>query len=478
MAQTIAPADATPYADKVLGQFGTLAMDKRRLPASHLQGRGIPSYVGEWVLDSVAPGTGPLTPEEGARVQEWTASRVPGPADQTLIRHRLERGDTVRILTPVQVEVILKRRRQERVAKLTLIGIDDAYIAPDLVDSYPDLARQGLWGVAELISGKDGVAVVSFKPMQATVDLDLYRKARLAFTRDEWRALMVSSMGYAPEAFTEDQQTLLLCRLLPLVQKHMHLVELAPKGTGKSYVYENISPKVRLVSGGNVTPAVLFVNNASGQWGLLARFTVVVLDEVQKLKFERPEEIIGGLKGFLANAKLTRGGLYEAASDCGLVLLANITLDDQQRPIRDPVVAELPAFLQETAFLDRIRGLIPGWEMPKLSSACFASGVGLKSDYFGDALVALRDDLEPDQMCTRRIRLEGEGGIRNELAVRSVASGLVKLQFPHGEFSDAEFYRYCVKPAVRLRQLVWDQLYALDAEYRQYDRDLRATVRP
>ena len=121
-------------------------------------------------------------------------------------------------------------------------------------------------------------------------------------------------------------------RLLPLVQKSMHLMELAPKGTGKSYIYENISPRVWLISGGNVSPAVLFVNNASGQWGLLARSAVVVLDEVQTLKFQKPEEIVGGLKGFLANGRLTRGGLYETASDTALVLLANVALDERINP--------------------------------------------------------------------------------------------------------------------------------------------------
>lgn len=190
---------------------------------------------------------------------------------------------------------------------------------------------------------------------------------------------------------------------------------------------------MRLLSGGNVSPAVLFVNNQSGQWGLLARFAVVVLDEVQTLKFERPEEIVGGLKGFLANGRLTRGGLYETASDCSMVLLANITLDSQQQPMAEPLVKELPAFLQETAFLDRIRAFIPGWKIRKLSGVCFAKSLGLKSDFFGDALVTLREDLDMDQYCTRRIQLIGEKVYkRNEDSVRSIASGLMKILFPVG----------------------------------------------
>jgi ATP-dependent Lon protease len=455
--------------EKVVRVFGKMAIDKRRLPMSQLQKRGIPAYVAEWVLESVVPGTGPITPEEGDKVKAWATKNIPGPGDQNTIKSRLLRGETVKLLNPLQVEVILKRNRQEQVAKLSLLGIEDALISDDLVKAYPNLLKEGMWGIIELVNTSEGVAVTAFRPMQATVNLDMMKRARGEFSLQEWRSLMVLSMGYNPEAYTAEQQLLLLSRLVPLVQKNMTLIELAPKGTGKSYVYENVSPKVRLISGGNVSPAVLFVNNSSGQWGLLARFAVVVLDEVQTLKFERPEEIVGGLKGYLANGRITRGGLHEAASDCGLVLLANILLDTQQRPAADPLVKELPRFMQETAFLDRVKGIVPGWLLPKLSSRSFAVSSGLKSDFFGDALIALRDDLSADQYCVRRIRLKGTNPYhRNEESIAAIATGLMKILFPHGQASDEEFWRNCVQPATKLRQYVWDQLYQLDGEYRQY----------
>ena len=465
--------------EKVQKVFGRLAIDKRRLPMSHLQKRGIPAYVGEWLLDSLAPGQGELSHEDSAKVQQWSSKFIPGPGDSNIIKNRLLDGELVKVLTSVQVDVELTRRRQERVAKMSLLGISDAYIADDIVQAHPDLLNQGMWGVVEIVNTDDGVSVSSFKPMQASVNLQLYKDARKEFSLEEWLALVLTTMGYNPFVFSEEEQLLLICRLLPLVQKSMHMMELAPKGTGKSYVYENINSRVRLISGGNVSPAVLFVNNMSGQWGLLARYSVVVLDEVQTLKFEKPEEIVGGLKGFLANGKLTRGGLHETASDCGLVLLANIALDNQQRPIVDPLVKELPSFLQETAFLDRLRALIPGWKIRKLSSECFASGVGLKSDFFGDALLALRNDLSHDQLCARRVHLRGlKIYKRNEDAVRSIASGLQKILFPHGVVSDLEFERYCVRPAKMLRQNIWSQLQNLDAEYRQYENELDYEIMP
>lgn len=465
--------------EKVEAVFGNLAIDKRRLPMSQLQKRGVPAYVAEWVLDSITPGRGPLTKEESEKLQRWVDRYIPGPGDANTIKNRLMDGEIVKVLTNVQVEIELNRRRQERVAVMKLLGINDAYIADGLIDQYPDLLNQGMWGVVELVNTPDGVILEHFRPMQATVDLNLYKQARTQFSLQEWLSLMLTSMGYNPDAFTPDEQVLLLSRLLPLVQKNMHMIELAPKGTGKSYIFENISPRVRLVSGGNVSPAVLFVNNATNQWGILARYSVVVLDEVQTLKFDNPGEIIGGLKGYLANGRLTRGGRNETASDAGLVLLANILLDSRQQPLRDPIVQDLPLFMQETAFLDRMRALIPGWLLPKLSADSFAHGTGLKSDFFGDALIALRNDLEIDQLVARRIKLNGTNVYkRNQDAVYALASGMVKLLFPHCQFTDEEFAFYCVRPAKLLRQNIWDQLQKLDGEYRQYESRIDAEVLP
>lgn len=448
--------------------FGDLAIDKRRLPATKLDKRGIPAYVAEWVIDMLAPGKGELEKDQITKISDWANRYLPGPEEAKVIQNRLLNGETIKVLTSVEVDIELTRHRQDRSAHLKLLQISDALIADGIVEKYPDLLKQGMWGVVELSGTPDGVSIASFRPMQALVNLKLFKQARREFTLKEWMYLLMTSMGYDPTYFSEEEQIFVLCRLLPLVQKSMHLIELAPKGTGKSYFFENISSRVRVVSGGNVSPAVLFVNNASGQWGLLARYKVVVLDEVQTLKFEKPDEIVGGLKGFLANARLTRGGLHESSSDCSLVMLANILLDIHQNPVVSPLVKELPDFLQETAFLDRIKGILPGWKTKKLSGDSFAKNVGLKTDFFGDALLSFRDDLEFDQLCSRRIRLSGKKYKRNEDAVQSIASGLMKLLFPHNEISDEDFSHYCVRPAKVLRQLVWDQLTMLDAEYRQY----------
>jgi len=462
---------------KVKRIFGTLSIDKRRLPSSQLSRRNLPAYVAEWLLDNLVPGDGTVTSDELSKLQSWADRFLPLPDETKVIKNRLLNGAVVKILTPVEVEITLTKRTKERVAQLKLLGLNEVQINDGIVETYPDLLKQGMWGVVELVDTEEGIALTSFKPMQASVDLSIFKKKRAMFSLDEWRSLLLTSMGYNPWAFDEREKTYLLCRLLPLVEKNLHLLELAPKGTGKSYLYENINPRVRLISGGNISPAVLFVNNANGQWGLLARFSVVVLDEVQTLKFEKPQEIVGGLKGFLANGRLTRGGLYETSSPASLIMLANILLDNEQRPVLSPLVKELPSFLQETAFLDRLRGILPGWKVRKLSGDSFAQGVGLKADFFGDSLLALRDDVSINQYTNHHLTLKGNKRYkRNEDAVQMLASGLMKLQFPHVELSSEEFEIYCVQPAVELRQLVWDQLYTLDAEYRQYDEEIEYEV--
>jgi ATP-dependent Lon protease len=479
MNSQLAQLDACSLSEKVLAVFGSAATDKRRVPSSQLHKRGIPPYVAERILDSKVPGIGPLTPDQAELVRRWVEEHLPLPGAANEVKNRLLVGETIRVLTPVQVEVILKKSKQERIAKLPLLEINDASIASELVESYPALLKQGLWGVARIVRVKDATAVVDFQPMQSSVDIRLYKEARAEFTTQEWIALLVGSMGYSPRAYTETQQRWLLCRLLPLVQKSLHMIELAPKGTGKSWVFGNISPLVKLISGGNITPAGLFVNNSTGQWGVLERFRVVVLDEVQTLKFQQPEEIVGGLKGFLANGQISAGAKFSTASDCSLVLLANIELDSHGNPVKHILVQELPPFLQETAFLDRLKALLPGWLIPKLTPECYADGVALKADVFGEVLFALREDLEADQYVQSRLSLKGSNSYtRNVEAVRSAAAGLLKLLFPDLNLSDEDFYTYCVLPAVQLRQGIWRQLYELDAEYRQYDATIEAEIRP
>lgn len=466
----------TSIDQKVRDVFGPLAIDKRRLPSSGLTKLGVPAYVAEWVLEEIVPGEGPLIEDELDTLAKFTDQMLPRRNEQNVYRNRLLGGEIVSLLAYMNVEVDITRTRQDRAAKIPVLGFRDCWISDALVEKNAPLLKQGMWGLVDLIGTKEGIQVATFEPMQATVDLKQFYEKRKEFNADEWRELMLTSCGYNPIAYTANQQIFVLSRLLPLVQKNMHLMELAPKGTGKSFIYENISPRVYLTSG-NITPAVLFINNATGQEGLLARFDVVVIDEVQKIKLEYPEEIISNLKIYLANGRIRRGGKADIPSDCGLVFLANIPLNEEQQPDSELIIQNLPGFMQETAFLDRFRGIIPGWKIPKFNQNCIASNIGLKADFFSDTLTSMRNDTRHDEWVRSQVIFPENTSIRDQESIINTTSGLMKILYPNLEVNTDSFNNFCLQPAVQMRQIVRNQLWQLDAEYRQTDKSLNVIVR-
>ena len=462
---------------KVREIFGNLAMNKQRLPSSGLAKLGVPAYVAEWVLEEIVPGEGILSPQELENLSSFASQMIPRKNEENLYKFRLQSYETVSILAHVSVEIVINRNSQDRLAKIQALNFKDCIIPEAIVEENKSLLTQGMWGIVDLSIAKDGgVQIIGFEPMQASVNLAAFREKRREFTAQEWRELMLVSCGYNPKAYEVNQQVWILCRLLPLVQKNMHLMELAPKGTGKSFIYENISPRVK-VAAGNLSPAVLFYNNRSGQPGLIARYDVLVMDEVQKIKFDEPENIIANLKTYLANGRITRGGIADIAGDCGLVMLANIELDRDQKPKHELIIGELQSFMHETAFLDRFRGIIPGWKIPKFSQNCIATDVGLKADFFSDTLTAMRYDTDYDEWVKKRLVFDPMT-IRDETAIVANASGLLKILYPDLRVSRDAFYNFCVLPAIEMRQIVRNQLWQLDEEFHKNDKELKVLLTP
>jgi ATP-dependent Lon protease len=219
-----------------------------------------------------------------------------------------------------------------------------------------------------------------------------------------------------------------------------------------------------MVSGGKVTPAVLFYNNASNVPGLLVRHDTVVLDECQSISFENPGEVVGILKGFLEAGFFTRGK-QKVTSEASIVMLANIPIDPSGKPRNPNLFENLPEFLRETAFIDRIHGILPGWDLPKFNSDMVAAGMGFKADFFAEVLHALRDRGGYLEYVKDNCSIDSDN-IRDKNAVWRIASGLLKLLFPDMKVTREELYEYCLKPALDLRQRIRNQLSLLDAEYK------------
>jgi len=219
-----------------------------------------------------------------------------------------------------------------------------------------------------------------------------------------------------------------------------------------------------MVSGGKVTPAVLFYNNATNVPGLLVRHDVVVLDECQSISFENPGEVIGILKGFLEAGYFTRGK-QKVTSEAGIVMLANIPIESSGRPRSENLFESLPEFLQETAFIDRLHGVLPGWDLPKFNSNMTPKGIGFKGDFFAEALHVLRDRAGYLEYIQNNCTINSDS-ITDKIAIWRPAAGFLNLSFPDLSVTQEELYEFCLKPALSLRQRIRNQLAILDPEYK------------
>ncbi|MBA3471423.1 MAG: BREX system Lon protease-like protein BrxL [Herpetosiphonaceae bacterium] len=449
--------------------IGEVCVNKALVQQAGFGTRSIPAFVSEWIVTRHAP-DGVLDDTARNKIRTFLNKHLPTRDQKQQLKAQLQNGETLTILDQFSVSVDLKKN--ENYVIIPCLDETKAGIERHLIDQYPLLLGGGVWGVGKLYytppnNNRDGQIMVSeFRPMQnASLDLDLLCERRAAFALDEWRDLLISSMGYNPEAYSIPQQMHLLTRLVPLVQERINMIELAPKGTGKSFVFLNLSRYARLVSGGKVTAAALFYNNATRQPGLLSNYDLVIFDEAQSLSFDNPGEIIGVLKDYLESGSFARGGTQKVESSAGLMMLANIPLDEYKRPRHQNLFLELPSFLGETAFIDRIHGILPGWELPRIEQSFIATGIGFKADYFGDVLHGLRHRAGYEQIVAQYNTISGTNDRRDLIAISRLASGFCKLLFPHGHLSSSDFAEYCLKPAVQLRQRVRDQLKLLDPEY-------------
>lgn len=465
--------------------FGNLSIDKTRLPSSGLNTVGVPSFVAEWLLDKIVPGSGTLTSTELEKVNTFVKKAFPRKDDCNEIIFDLTQGEVRKLIALMQVRVRLEQGSKEipdPIARIPVLNLSDCAIPLSLIERNKMLLRQGVWGKISLAMQPDGkVEVMDFDPFQCSkVDLQRYAECRARFNTEEWRDLLFCSMGFNPQhsSYTQESKTWILARLLPLVESNYHIMELAPKGTGKSFVFENINSKVALISGGKVTPAQLFINGKTKEVGLLGRHDVLVLDEVQSLTFDNPDEVIGPLKNYLASNRYNRSGFADISSDCSLVMLANIELDENLQPQNeDNIIANLPKFFAETAFLDRFAGIIPGWKIPKFQREMTAYQFGLKLDFFGESLLSLRHDNRFFSYAQQHTKFDKNATIRDQNAILKSASGLLKILYPHLDLTLMDYQHDCLKPAQELRQGIRNSLYYLDDEFRQLGREVYVEVK-
>ena len=352
-------------------------------------------------------------------------------------------------------------------ATFSNLGAKGISIHPDYVKDYDRLLCGGIWCILQMEydfieedkKNTQPLRIRKLTPIQMPhIDMDEVKNGRKAFTKDEWMDILLRSTGLEPDRFSERAKWLLIARMIPLVENNFNLCELGPRSTGKSYIYEQISPNSILVAGGQTTVANLFYNMSNHTVGLVGMWDCVAFDEVAGIKF-KDKDGIQIMKDYMASGSFARGKEEKAAS-ASMVFVGNINQSVdvllKTSSLFDPFPPEMGT---DTAFLDRLHCYIPGWEIPKFRPEHFTNDYGFITDYLAEFIRELRKEQYGDAL-DKYFRLGKNLNQRDTIAVRKIVGGYVKLLYPDGEFTKEQLEEILVF-ALEMRRRVKEQLKKL-----------------
>lgn len=435
-------------------------------------GRNLPSFVKDYLIATHIDMNGRLCRDD---LVKFLDEHIP--LNPNAIRSCLMQGDVITLLTRFEVGTnIAKNKTQFQIPEMG-IRMQDTSIPQYVVDQYPDDLIDGeKWGIIKLVyippEGKEKgyIEMSKYKPFRPLERLDLnsFRECRKKFTVDEWIDVIISAMEYTPSSFANKTQKLeFIARLLLFIEPRLNLIELAPKGTGKSYVFGNLSKFVWLIGGGKVSRAKLFYDKARKTPGIMLHHDLVALDEIQSITFTDTMEMRSILKNYLEYGK-TNVDNYEFMSECGLILLGNIPLSEDGFPISDNYVEELPDAFKESALLDRFHGFIEGWLLPRVTNDMALCDWTLNVEFFSEVLHQLRTATEYATIVNQSVAIPQGADMRHLKAVQRTTVAYLKLLFPHilkkEDMDMEEFYTYCLKPAIHRRDIIRQQCANIDCE--------------
>jgi ATP-dependent Lon protease len=454
--------------DKFKRIFGGKIVNKRLTTRTGVD--EFPRYVLEYLIDNYC--TEENFQEDLQRVVRRLRENFVHGAEAEKIRHTIRETRNHSIIASLEV------RLQETEDKYwgTISAINEGFVnvTEGLVRQYPMLLSGGMWGTITLTYDETEVhnkkirpfKVVEFTPFQISViDLAEYVENRREFTADEWLDILINSVGLNPEPLSRREKLLYLMRMVPLVEANCNTIELAPRETGKTYLYRNISYYSHVLSGGKATPAGLFINNATGKVGVVGTRDAVVFDEIANTDFTDPKALVSIMQGYMQDGKFSRGK-KEILAFASIVLVGNLDVQGKLPHEKYYHLFEpLPDFLQVEAFIDRLHAYVPGWEIPKIGPDSVSQDYGFITDYFCEILHELRraDAVGGLRSRFRLVETSSTGsGVtgRDIRAVEKVLSGLVKLLYPHGELGDGELAEL-LSLAVEGRQRVRNQLHLM-----------------
>ncbi len=397
----------------------------------------VPTYVGEFLLGRYCASTDPDEIAEGLAIVELQMrQRTVRAGEEELFKSRAREDGSVKIIDLVTAR--LDTRSNSYLATLPGLRLPDVRIADDLVRDNERMLTGGFYADltleydAAIASERDGkpFGVAALRPIQLSKRdvLETLARGRAAFTTEEWKAFLLRGVGFEPDALSPRAQDILLLRMVPFVERNYNAVELGPRGTGKSHLYQQVSPYAHLVSGGKATVAQMFVNNNTGQRGLVAQYDVVCFDEVSGVSFDQKDGV-NILKGYMESGEFSRGR-ESIRADGGVVLVGNFDVDVAQQQRVGHLFGPLPPEMRDdTAFMDRIHAYLPGWDVPKMHAGLFTDHFGLVSDFLSECWNRLRRESRA-RVLADRVQFGGALSGRDTTAVQRTVSGLLKLLYP------------------------------------------------
>lgn len=470
--------------NKIRKNFPHLSTLHNQSRANLFAGRDLPAFMQAYLLMRFTIGDTGVIDEEGFK--EYLSTKMTN--DAGAVRGKLLSGEKVNLTC----RFYLKSDLQEGMTAFTISDIElgaHAYILQSIVDSNKDSLTEGEnWGniTLEYVEPqgrrKGYVNMIEYRPFRPlTVDLEYYANARKSFSFTEWVDVLIASMGYSPDAFgrSDDDDILnrkleFCSRFLIAVEPRVNMIELGPKGTGKSYCYINNSKYWWLHVNGGTTRAEMFYNRLTKQYGPLKTHDALGIDEVTTFDI-KDNEVRSMLKGYLEAGKAAIGKVT-FTSNCGICLLGNIPLSDQMLPYGTDYYRYLPGIFRESALMDRFHGFIQGWKIPRLSVGAIYEGWALNMEYLSEIMHVLRTEPEYGKLFDEIVKYDKDADLRDIKAVKKLATAYAKLLFPHiknleslSEIERQEFVdmyeKYCLAPAMEKRSIVRMQCHLLDKEY-------------
>lgn len=477
--------------EKLRDHFDEMVVYKNLKKTNFFSTLSLPAFMRDWLLKKFEDEDGNFDKDDLAR---FVKKFIPRKDDWTAIKNEIViEGNKVRFLAKVSVNIDIKTGGVSFALPDFGLGFKETLIESDVWDDCKEDLVKGreIWGMVELgyrfpdsssVSyafekkssgpGDSGgkIKLLSFKNFcPYEINLDYYKEAREEFTIEEWIDVILGAVDYNAAGYKNEIEKLtMITRLLPFVEKRLNLIELAPKGTGKSYLFGNVSRFGWLSSGGVMSRAKMFYDQQKRQEGLISGSDFVTLDEVQTINFSNVDEMRAALKGYLEQGTFTVGD-YKGTADAGVILCGNISQEIMDSDGYRNMFTELPFVFHESALIERFHGFIKGWNIPRMNDDLKVNGWALNSEYFCSIMHELRGDMTYRNVVDDLIIVPEGADTRDTEAVKRIATAYLKLLFPnvqHPEEIDVlDFRRYCFEPARRMRDTIKYQLGLLDVEY-------------